>query len=290
MTIRISSNQVLDVGIDSMNNSLNDATAWQQRITSGKNYSKASDNIYAVSRGVELNFDLSRLQMYKSNQKMATSLHDNAQTQMDSILNQLTTLKQLFVQAQNTALSPANYNALKIQAEVTRDTILSQMVAKDASGRAIFPSEVHKVQIEPNVEVDSGINFEMAFGVGGWGGSEPRSSELYSSLDSFVNYLDARANGAQAISEEAATISANLNASFDQLMAAQQTSGAISNQVDRSNSAMNTLGTQLTAATSAILDTDMAEATAAYTRSQTLLNAAQAMFARLQQSNLFSKL
>ena len=290
MTIRISSNQVLDVGIDSMNNSLNDATAWQKRISSGKNYSKASDNIYAVSRGVELNFDLSRLQMYKSNQKMATSLHDNAQTQMDSILNQLITLKQLFVQAQNTALSPANYNALKIQAEVTRDTILSQMVAKDASGRAIFPSEVHKVQIEPNVEVDSGINFEMAFGVGGWGGLEPRSSELYTSLDSFVNYLDARANGAQAISEEAATISANLNASFDQLMAAQQTSGAISNQVDRSNSAMNTLGTQLTAATSAILDTDMAEATAAYTRSQTLLNAAQAMFARLQQSNLFSKL
>lgn len=290
MTIRISSNQVLDVGIDSMNNSLNDATAWQKRIGSGKNYSKASDNIYAVSRGVELNFDLSRLQMYKSNQKMATSLHDNAQTQMDSILNQLTTLKQLFVQAQNTALSPANYNALKIQAEVTRDTILSQMVAKDASGRAIFPSEVHKVQIEPNVEVDSGINFEMAFGVGGWGGLEPRSSELYTSLDSFVNYLDARANGAQAISEEAATISASLNASFDQLMAAQQTSGAISNQVDRSNSAMNTLGTQLTAATSAILDTDMAEATAAYTRSQTLLNAAQAMFARLQQSNLFSKL
>jgi flagellar hook-associated protein 3 FlgL len=290
MTIRISSNQVLDVGIDSMNNSLIDATVWQKRISSGKNYSKASDNIYAVSRGVELNFDLSRLQMYKSNQKMVTSLHDNAQTQMDSILNQLTTLKQLFVQAQNTALSPANYNALKIQAEVTRDTILSQMVAKDASGRAIFPSEVHKVQIEPNVEVESGINFEMAFGVGGWGGLEPRSSELYSSLDSFVNYLDARANGAQAISEEAVTISASLNASFDQLMAAQQISGAISNQIDRSNSAMNTLGTQLTAATSAILDTDMAEATAAYTRSQTLLNAAQAMFARLQQSNLFSKL
>ena len=290
MTIRISSNQVLDTGIDSMNNSLIDATAWQKRISSGKNYSKASDNIYAVSRGVELNFDLSRLKMFKSNQNMVTSLHDNAQTQMDSILNQLTTLKQLFVQAQNGALSPANYNALKIQAEVTRDTILSQMVAKDASGHTIFPSDVNKVQIEPNVEVESGITFEMAFGVGGWGGLEPRSSELYSSLDSFVNYLDARANGAQAIPEEAAMISANLNASFDHLMAAQQTSGAISSQVDKSNSAMNTLGTQLTAATSAILDTDMAEATAAYTRSQTLLNAAQAMFARLQQSNLFSKL
>jgi flagellin-like hook-associated protein FlgL len=246
--------------------------------------------MYAVSRGVELDFDISRLKMFKSNQDIVTSFHDNAQTQMDSILNQLTTLKQLFVQAQNTALSPANYNALRIQAEATRDTILSQMVAKDASGHAIFPGEVDQVQIEPNVMVDSGINFEMAFGIGGMLGLEPTSSELYSSLDSFVNYLDARANGAQADSAEAATISANLNASFDQLMAAQQTSGASSSQVDKSNSAMNILGTQLTAATSAILDTDMAEATAAYTRSQTLLNAAQAMFARLQQSNLFSKL
>jgi flagellin-like hook-associated protein FlgL len=38
------------------------------------------------------------------------------------------------------------------------------------------------------------------------------------------------------------------------------------------------------------LDTNLVEATASYTRAQTLLNAAQAMFARLQQSNLFSKL
>jgi flagellin-like hook-associated protein FlgL len=238
---------------------------------------------------VELDFDISRLKMFKNNQDMVTSLHDNAQTQMESILNQMTTLKQLFVQSQNTALSPSQYNALKIQAQATRDTIMSQMAAKDASGHAIFPSVVNQVQIEPNVMVNSGVQFNLAFGIGG-SGSDPQSSELYSSLDSFVSYLDARANGAQAISAEALTISTNLNASFDQLMAAQQTSGAISSQLDHSKSAMASLGTELAAASSAVLDTDMAEATAAYTRSQTLLNAAQAMFARLQQSNLFSKL
>jgi flagellar hook-associated protein 3 FlgL len=289
MTIRISSNQVLDAGIDSMNNSLIDATNWQKRISTGKNYTKASDNIYAVSRGVELDFDISRLKMFKNNQDMVTSLHDNAQTQMESILNQMTTLKQLFVQSQNTALSPSQYNALKIQAQATRDTIMSQMTAKDASGHVIFPSVVNQVQIEPNVMVNSGVQFNLAFGIGG-SGSDPQSSELYSSLDSFVSYLDARANGAQAISAEATTISTNLNASFDQLMAAQQTSGAISSQLDHSKSAMTAVGTELAAASSAVLDTDMAEATAAYTRSQTLLNAAQAMFAKLQQSNLFSKL
>lgn len=289
MSIRISTNQVLDAGVDSMNNSLIDATAWQQRINTGKNYSKASDNIYAVSRGVELDFDISRLKMFKSNQEMVTSLHDSAQTQMDSMLNQMITLKQLFVQSQNTALSPSQYSALKIQAESIRDTIVSQMTAKDASGQAIFASTVNQVQIEPNVMVDSGVQFNLAFGIGG-SASSPQSSELYSSLDSFVSYLDGRANGAQAMSGDAAIISSNLNASYEQLMTAQQTSGAISSQLDVSKNVTTSIGTEIAAASSAILDTDMAAATAAYTRSQTLLNAAQAMFAKLQQSNLFSKL
>jgi flagellin len=289
MSIRISTNQVLDAGVDSMNNSLVSATEWQQKINTGKNYNKASDNIYAVSRGVELDFDTSRLQMFKNNQNMVTSLHDGAQTQMDSILNQFTTLKQLFVQSQNTALSPANYGALRIQAQSIRDTIMSQMTAQDASGHAIFSDVVNQVQIEPNVMVDSGVQFNLAFGIGG-SASNPQSSELYTSIDSFVSYLDGRANGAQAISGDAATISSNLNASYEQLMTAQETSGAISSQLDVSKKVATALGTQYAAASSVILDTDMAAATAAYTRSQTLLNAAQAMFAKLQQSNLFSKL
>ena len=289
MSIRISTNQVLDAGVDSMNNSLIDATAWQQKINTGKNYSKASDNIYAVSRGVELNFDISRLKMFKSNQDMVTSLHDNAQTQMDSILNQMITLKQLFVQSQNNALSSTNYGALKIQAQSIRDTVVSQMAAKDASGHAIFPSTVSQVEIEPNVMVDSSIQFNLAFGIGG-AASDPQSSELYTSIESFVSYLDARSQGADAIFTEATSISSNLNASYDQLMNAQQTSGAISSQLDASKSVITALGTEFAAASSAILDTDMAAATAAYTKAQTLLNAAQAMFAKLQQSNLFSKL
>ncbi|NCV78664.1 MAG: hypothetical protein EBW18_06455 [Burkholderiaceae bacterium] len=64
----------------------------------------------------------------------------------------------------------------------------------------------------------------------------------------------------------------------------------IAAQVDISKEAMGTIGTEMAATASALLDTDLAAATAAYTRSQTLLNAAQAMFARLQQSSLFSKL
>jgi flagellin-like hook-associated protein FlgL len=287
MSIRISSNQVINAGVDSMNNALNDATAWQQRISSGKNYTKASDNVYAISRGVELDFDISRLQMFKSNQAIATNNHNDAQSQMDSILNQLTQLKTTFIQSQNASLNQSNFAALAIQAEQIRDAINSQMTATDSTGHAIFPDDVNSVQIEPGVTVASGVAFEDAFGANSTLANS-ENSVLIQNIDAFVSYLEQKSLGASPTT--GAVISSGLDASYTQLMQAQQTSGGISKQVDNAQATVIAVRTELIAASSALLDTDMAEATAAFTRSQTLLNAAQAMFARLQQSNLFSKL
>ncbi len=288
MSIRISSNQMLDAGTQAMDNSLADATAWQQKISSGKNYSNVSDNAYAVSRGVRLDFDLSRLTMFKANQNFLTSSHANAQTQLSSIIDGLNSLKQTFTQSQNGSLNASNFGALKIQAEQIRDTIKSQMVAKDATGNSIFGATVNQVQIEPNVMVDSTIKFTDAFGAGG-GLTTPTQSQLYINIDQFVTYLTEKSLG-NATTLTASQVETGLNGSFDQLTMAQQISGGISAQVDASKSAMGAFRVEMAASQSALLDTNLAEATASYTRAQTLLNAAQAMFARLQQSNLFSKL
>jgi len=289
MSMRISSNQILDAGIQSMDNSLSDAMAWQKKISSGNNYSKASENAYAVSRGVRLEFDEARLSMYKTNQKFVESSHANAQSQIDSIINEINSLKQTFVQSQNGALSTSNYAALQIQAEEIRDAIKAQMVATDGTGTAIFQDSVNQVQIEPDLMVDSGVTFTDAFGSSGTYDA-PTDSELYLNMDKFVTYLSEKAAGNTSFTYTAGTVESGLDDSFDLLTQAQQRSGGISAQVDNAKLAITAIGTQVAATSSALLDTDMAAATAAYTRSQTLLNAAQAMFARLQQSNLFSKL
>ena len=289
MSMRISSNQILDAGIQSMDNSLSDAMTWQKKISSGNNYSKASENAYAVSRGVRLEFDEARLSMYKTNQKFVDSSHANAQSQIDSIINEINSLKQTFVQSQNGALSTSNYAALQIQAEEIRDAIKAQMVAADGTGTAIFQDSVNQVQIEPDLMVDSGVTFADAFGSSGTYDA-PTDSELYLNMDKFVTYLSEKAAGNTSFTYTAGTVESGLDDSFDLLTQAQQRSGGISAQVDNAKLAITAIGTQVAATSSALLDTDMAAATAAYTRSQTLLNAAQAMFARLQQSNLFSKL
>jgi flagellin len=272
-----------------MDNSLSDAMAWQKKISSGNNYSKASENAYAVSRGVRLEFDEARLSMYKTNQKFVESSHGNAQSQLDSIINEVNSLKQAFVQSQNGALNTSNYAALQTQAEQIRDAIAAQMVATDGTGTAIFQDSINQVQIEPDLMVDSGVTFSDAFGSTA-SYDAPTSSELYQNIDNFVTYLSEKASGSSTYSNSASTVSSGLDDSFDLLTQAQQRSGGISAQVDNAKLAITAIGTQVAATASALLDTDMAAATASYTRAQTLLNAAQAMFARLQQSNLFSKL
>jgi len=275
--MRVSSNQILEAGVQSMNNSLTDAMEWQKKIGTGNNYSKASDNPYAVSRGVRLDFDVDRLEMYKTNQNYVASSHAIAQS----------VIKQAYVQSQNGALNSTNFKALKIQAEQIRDTIKSQMSAKDGTGNAIFPETINQVQIEPNVTVGSGVQFTDAFNGGTL--ADPTQSALYIKINDFVTYLDQRATGS-ALTNSASTVESGLNDIFDRITTAQQKSGGIAAQVDISKEAMSKIGTEMAATASALLDTNLAEATAAYTRSQTLLNAAQAMFARLQQSSLFSKL
>ena len=285
--MRVSSNQILEAGVQSMNNSLAEAMAWQKKISTGKNYSKASDNPYAVSRGVRLDFDVARLEMYKTNQNYVASTHAIAQSQMGTIIDELIVLKQAFVQSQSGVLNSTNFKALKIQAEQIRDTVKSQMTAKDATGNSIFPETVNNVQIEPNVTVNSGVQFTDAFNGGTL--TNPTQSALYTKINDFVTYLDQRSTGV-ALTNSASTVEIGLNDIFDRIITAQQRSGGIAAQVDISKEAMSTIGTEMAATASALLDTNLAEATAAYTRSQTLLNAAQAMFARLQQSSLFSKL
>ena len=289
MTVRFSSNQILDAGVQGMDNALADAMSWNQKVTSGKQYAQASDNAYAVSRGVRLDFDISRLDMFKTNQNFVASSHANAQTQMDSLINEMISLKQLFVQSQSGALNPSNFKALKIQAEQILIAMKQQMTAKDGTDNPIFGETVNQVQIEPNVMVESGVKFNDAFGSGG-DLRYPENSQMYLNIQKFVTYLDEKGQNTGFTTQTADYVSAGLNTSFDQLNMAVQRSGGVAAQVDNAKTAMSAFGVQLKASQSAILDTDMAAATASYSRAQTLLNAAQAMFARLQQSNLFSKL
>ncbi len=287
MNMRVSSNQILDAGVQSMDNSLSDAMAWQQKINTGKNYSQASDNAYAMARGVRLDFDTAKLKMFTQNQNFVASSMANTDTQLGTIVNQMNSLKQLMVQSQDGILNTTNYSSLQQAAQGYLDTIKQQSTALDGTGAPIFPKTdtVNQVQIEPNVMVGTSVKFTDAFG-----GAGNSKTDVVQKIQDFVDYLGKMAVGNNPGSTVQKAVADGLDAAFNQLTVVQEGAGSIAHQVDNSKNATTSIGTQLQATSSALLDTDLAAATAAYTRSQTILSAAQAMFARISQSNLFSKL
>jgi len=285
--MRISTSQIFDSSVQSMNSSLTEAVNYQQQISSGQKFKKASDDPYAVSWGVRLSFDKSRLAMYETNQKYVSASMDNASTQLGSMIDQMNQLTSISVQAQNGSLTSTGLKALYLEAKLIGETIVNQTTTKDASGNAIFPDTINPVQIEPNVSVDSGITFSSGFGASTVG----NSSLLEDKIKDFVAYLGQKA-GVSGISSSgtASSVSTGLTSAYNQLQDAQTQSGLVGSLVSQSASAVNSLGTQLAATTSSLLDTDMAAATAGFMKSQAILNAAQSLFSRLQSSNLFSKM
>ena len=392
MSIRISTNQVLDTGVQAMDSSLSEAMSWQQKIDTGKNYSKASDNAYAVSRGVRLQFDTDRLTMYTSNQNFVASSMSNTDTQMTSVVNQMNAIKQLMVQSHDGSLNTTDYQALQQAAQGYLDSIKQMSTAQDGTGKPIFASTVNQVQIEPNVSVNTNLKFSDVFG-----GSGSGKADVIQKIQDFVNYLGNLASGksvnpgqtftinstvgvgqltaggsfvsglsananaiagtytiqqqtvngvasvflqngsgnqttpiavpanatsidfgngvlislsgndtganiagalagknitvtANQVSGSTQTVSSGLDQAFTQLTLMQEAAGAIAKRVDDAKGATASIGTNLAATSSALLDTDMAAATAQYTKAQTILSAAEAMFAKISQSDLFSKL
>lgn len=287
MSVRISTNQVLQTGVQAMDNSLADAMAWQQKIDTGKNYSAASDNAYAMARGVRLDFDTAKLAMFTQNQNFVASSMSNTDTQLGSVVNQMNSLKQLMVQSQDGSLNTTDYAALQQAAQGYLDTIKQQSTAVDGTGAPIFPktATINQVQIEPNVMVNTAVKFTDAFG-----GSGSSKTDVVQKIQDFVDYLGKMAAGNNPGATSQKAVADGLDAAFNQLTVVQEGAGSIAKQVDNSKNATASIGTQLQATSSALLDTDMAAATAAYTRSQTILSAAQAMFAKISQSDLFSKL
>ena len=287
MSVRISTNQVLQTGVQAMDNSLADAMAWQKKIDTGKNYSAASDNAYAMARGVRLDFDTAKLAMFTQNQNFVASSMSNTDTQLGSVVNQMNSLKQLMVQSQDGSLNTTDYAALQQAAQGYLDTIKQQSTAVDGTGAPIFPktATVNQVQIEPNVMVNTAVKFTDAFG-----GSGSSKTDVVQKIQDFVDYLGKMAAGNNPGATSQKAVADGLDAAFNQLTVVQEGAGSIAKQVDNSKNATTSIGTQLQATSSALLDTDMAAATAAYTRSQTILSAAQAMFAKISQSDLFSQL
>jgi flagellar hook-associated protein 3 FlgL len=300
--MRISSNQIFEAGVKSIQDHAGEAVKFQTQISSGKKYTQISENPQAVTLGLKLSFDKAQYDMFKTNQELMTNRLDNITSQLSSIYSAMASLKQTVIQAQG-ASGQSDLAALAQKARSLSDTVTQFSASKDASNQAILKplqntvssgttnnDVLGTVQIEPGIFISEGISLSESIGVfadvNGVPNIAAKDSRYLNVLQAVKDVSDALTAGTQPTSTQITA----LDAAITQVKAAQVKAGLMSKQVSGAEDSVGGKLTDLENARSTLLDTDIAEASAGLARSQTLLQAAQSIFAKMQSSSLFEKL
>jgi hypothetical protein len=303
--MRISTQQIYDSSVNSIQHQAGDVMKYQTQISSGQKYQNASDSPQAVGYGMKIEFDKAQYEMFSINNKKMAERVSNTDAQLVSINAALAKFKQVVVQSTSAFAQGTLSTTMYQQAASLRDSIQSFAQAKDTSGQPYLINmadendSLGRVTIDLNVSVEEGVSLAESMGVYGNGDRlnqdgniDPNgqrdsvggaTKDVLTILDNIVAKLK---NG----TPPNATDSGDVDASIVQVRGAQVKIGLISAQVSNAQDSVDLKKLNAEDARSAILDTDIAESSANLGKSQALLQAAQSIFAKIQSSTLFDKI
>ena len=277
--MRISSQQVFDSNLKSIQQHTSDVVEAQRQISSGQKYRLASDDALAAGLGVQIAWDKSQFAMFKVNQDHVNASLSSTDAQLNSINIALTKFQQMMVQGRNDPLGSDGRKILGQQAESLIAAVTQFANAKDANGQNILrTTPVSTALIAPSVSLESGLSYNEVM-VGPVGNGKDVLAIMTSIKDKLV--------AGNSPSDEDMV---NFQAALTQVTRAQVKTGLLQNQLDAATEAAEVQKTNVELQRSNLLDTDLATATASLVKSNALLQAAQSIMTKLDVNTLFQKL
>jgi len=277
--MRISSQQVFDSGVSSMQQHTSDVVKYQQQISSGRKYRVASDDALAAGLGVQIDLDNAQFAMFKVNQNHITASLTSTDSQLSNISLALTKFQQMMVQAGNGTLGVDGLKTLGQQASTLYNTVNQMSQAKDANGEQILrTSTPASVLVAPNVTLETALSF-----------SEVMSTPAGMAQD-VMTFMASVRNSLNAGTALSSGDMDNIQLVLKQVTKAQVKTGLLQNQLDAAAEAADVQKNNVEVQRSNLLDTDLATATAGLVKSNALLQAAQSIMTKLDSNSLFQKL
>lgn len=274
--MRVSSSQIFNVGLDSMQKHGVDVMKYQTQISSGSKYQRASDSGLSAGLGVQVQLDQSQFSMFKVNQDHLAATYSSAEAQISAINNMLIRAQQLMVQAGNDAVGADGRHLIAQELASLKDAITQAAGAKDANGQSILKSSIHKIIVAPQVDLDSGI---MA--------AEVVSSSV--NIATLMSNVVTQLSGSNPTTPTTAQFD-DMRTAITQVTQAQVRVGVLQNRLEASVEMAATQKANVELERSNLLDTDMAEASAGLMKSNALLQAAQSVMAKMDNNSLFQKI
>jgi flagellar hook-associated protein 3 FlgL len=277
--MRISSQQVFDSGVSSMQQHTSDVVKYQQQISSGRKYQVASDDALAAGLGVQIDLDNAQFAMFRVNQNHINASLTSTDSQLNNINIALTKFQQMMVQAGNGTLGTDGLKTLGQQATTLYNTVDQMSKAKDANGEQILRTTTpSSVLVAPNVSLETALSFDEVM---------LAPTGMNQTVLTFLDSVRDNLTSGTALSSSDMT---NMQLVLKQVTKAQVKTGLLQNQLDAATEAADVQKNNVEVQRSNLLDTDLATATAGLVKSNALLQAAQSIMTKLDTNSLFQKL
>ncbi len=137
--MRISNLQIFSLANQSMANANNEIAKTQEQLSTGKRVLTAADDPVAATRIQSLTDNIALIEQYNKNIAIAQNNLETEEASLNSVTNLVQRIKELAVQAGNTAsLSESEYEALATEVDSRLDELVSLANTRNSNGDYIF--------------------------------------------------------------------------------------------------------------------------------------------------------
>lgn len=256
-----------------------DIARGQTEISTTRRIQAPSDDPVAAARVSEIGRTQANEASFKSNLDLANALSAGAETVLETAANAVTRAHELMVAGANGTLSATNRAAMALELRSIAAEITTLKDARDARGNRLFMS---------------GWALQIPVAAGLAVTAVGTREEVFETVPTAGGPRDLAAIVADAATALESGSSATIGASIAELVAGVEhvasvrgQQGARGNRIDQLVERFETAKIQLAEERSALEDTDVRDAIARIQAKQLTLDAAQAVFARVNQSTLF---
>jgi len=263
--MRISSQQIFDSGINSVQRHTAEVVEAQRQISSGHKYNRASDSALAAGLGVQITFDNAQFEMFKVNQDHLNQVYASSDTQLKSMFDAMAAFQQNMVQAANGTLSAEGLKTLGAKATSLVDLVEKLANSQDANGQPIFKATTPgETEVASTLSLTNGLARLEVVGQTG-------NAQYVDVLQVMKTIRDKLTGSAGTPTAPSGSDFTQMESALNQVTRAQVKVGLLQNQLDAAVQFAESQKLNVETARSNLLDTDLPQATSQLAKSNALL-------------------
>ncbi|MFR1503054.1 MAG: flagellin [Opitutales bacterium] len=276
-----------------LNNASNSLQTALERMSTGLKINKAADDAAGLYVATNLNTQISGSKVAKNNISTGNNVLSTLEGDLDVILDNLNRIRDLSVQAANSIYDESAMGAMKDEIDQRLQEIDRISLASNFNGLQLLAGEgqlaENGLRLQVGANADSAANAisldETFFAKtdsttlgASYNGKLPDGTALQADKGLSGNLEKAFANASSA-----AQYIDIIDAAIDDISSKKSTIGATMNRLDAALTSLTTVIENNTAAKSTIMDADIAEESAEYTKQQILQQTSSALLVQANQ-------